>query len=188
MLGVVNVAGCIRDIFVCQHPHFNFRKVRILKPEIPNFLALSEVCFSRWRLGAPQSSAVRRGIGVTFWGVNNQNDESDIFRFTPGWPPSTPSRSVYSTRARRLSSGQPCCPFAMGLPGWDGAVENSFRRSARGCDADLAARRAGRSGRNTLPLRPSFAALAAHQCITASEWLRRALRGCIASVSRALGG
>ena len=36
VLGVVNVAGCIRDVFVCQHPIFNFRKVRTLKPEIAN--------------------------------------------------------------------------------------------------------------------------------------------------------
>ena len=31
VLGVVNVAGCIRDVSVCQHPIFNFQKVRNLK-------------------------------------------------------------------------------------------------------------------------------------------------------------
>jgi len=31
VLGVVNVAGCMRDISVCQHPVFSFRKVRVLK-------------------------------------------------------------------------------------------------------------------------------------------------------------
>ena len=30
-LGVVNVAGCSRDVSVCQHPISIFRKVRILK-------------------------------------------------------------------------------------------------------------------------------------------------------------
>ena len=36
-LGVVNVAGCIRDVFVCQHPIFVFRfepKLENLKPKI----------------------------------------------------------------------------------------------------------------------------------------------------------
>ncbi|QQR36959.1 hypothetical protein JI749_04855 [Devosia oryziradicis] len=28
-LGVVNVAGCIRDVFVCQHPIFFFRFIQI---------------------------------------------------------------------------------------------------------------------------------------------------------------
>jgi hypothetical protein len=31
VLGVVSGAGCIRDVFVCQHPIFNFRQDRILK-------------------------------------------------------------------------------------------------------------------------------------------------------------
>ena len=36
-LGVVNVAGCSRDVFVCQHPIFVFRfepKLENLKPKI----------------------------------------------------------------------------------------------------------------------------------------------------------
>ena len=82
----------------------------------------------------PQSSAScgaavisdGRVIGAAFRGVNSQNDKSAIFRFTPREPPSGPSRSVYSTRARQLSSGKPHCPIQGGSAGKSAPVENSF--------------------------------------------------------------
>lgn len=68
-LGVVNVAGCSRDVFVCQHPIFDFRflpnfenqKISVawnLHTEIANFLVISVVCFRARRRLAPRSSAM----------------------------------------------------------------------------------------------------------------------------------
>jgi hypothetical protein len=177
VLGVVNVAGCIRDIFVCQHPHFNFRKVRILKAEISNFLALSEVCFSLWRRFR------RRGLqrwagyrGDPFEVSTAQNDESDIFRGHPPGQPSNPSGALYSTRARGLSSGvrnrRVQGARAMLPPPVEISAGRMNRRPIR--------RFGGRHGRLALqivrcsfaraltgqPPRPSFAALSSHQGVS----------------------
>ena len=79
-LGVVNVAGCIRDVFVCQHPIFDFRflpnfenqKISVawnLHAEIANFLVISVACFRARRRLAPRSSAMSRVIGATLLAV-----------------------------------------------------------------------------------------------------------------------
>jgi len=68
-LGVVNVAGCSRDVFVCQHPIFDFRflpnfenqKISVawnLHTEIANFLVISVVCFPARRRLAPRPEAM----------------------------------------------------------------------------------------------------------------------------------
>ncbi|MCW5723118.1 MAG: hypothetical protein KIS86_18455, partial [Devosia sp.] len=64
-LGVVNVAGCIRDAFVCQHPFSFFFLIRISssqtetrKPETENFFLISEACCFACRRLAPRSSAM----------------------------------------------------------------------------------------------------------------------------------
>src|SRR5690606_10550177 len=77
-LGVVSGADCIRDVSVCQHPIFNFRQNRNSKPEIANFLVISEACLSLWRLAAPRSSAMGGLYGRPFRVSTAENDESDI--------------------------------------------------------------------------------------------------------------
>ena len=80
-LDVVNVAGCSRDVFVCQHPIFDFRflpnfenrKVSVawnLHTEIANFLVISEACCSFGPLPAPRSAAMSRVIGAPHFPVN----------------------------------------------------------------------------------------------------------------------
>src|SRR5690606_32746148 len=62
-LGVVNVAGCIRDAFVCQHPIFVFLPIGISsdqtetrKPETENYFLISEACCFACRRLAPRCS------------------------------------------------------------------------------------------------------------------------------------
>lgn len=60
------LAGCSRDVFVCQHPVFRFSfQPDLFDPTNPKLeslnsksLSFSDTCFRRWHLAAPRSQAM----------------------------------------------------------------------------------------------------------------------------------
>src|SRR5262245_37305595 len=106
--------------------------------------------------------------GRPFWVSTAEDDESDIFRLPrPGLPARSAGR-IYSTRARRMSSGEEPAGVQGSKPAGP-TLWITFRSSPR-----------GRQALGPPPfraLRPSFAALSPHQGKSAERLTRAYVRG-----------